>query len=385
MRLLQINVTANWGSTGKIAEEIGNLAIEQGWESWIAYGRGKPKSSSNLIRVGNDRDMKIHGIQSRLFDNHGLASQRATKEFIRQIRVIKPTLIHLHNIHGYYLYYPALFTFLKEYGAPVVWTLHDCWAFTGHCAYYDYAKCLKWQTSCYDCPQKRSYPASIWLDRSEKNFMAKKKAFLGVRNITLVPVSEWLRGELAKSFLSGYHARTIHNGIDLSVFTLSQVSDRDEKRKVILGVANVWDKRKGLEEFVKLRRLLSEEYLIILVGLSQKQISTLPAGITGIRRTENVRQLADLYSMADVFVNPTLEDNFPTTNLEAGGSPEAIDDKTGIVVPYRDVETLAAKVKSACESSTFISGNCRQRAESLFDKHKAFKEYINLYKTLLNI
>ncbi|MBD5353584.1 MAG: glycosyltransferase [Bacteroides sp.] len=393
--LLQINVTANWGSTGKIAEDIGKLAIEVGWESWIAYGRGEPTSKSNLIRIGNDWDMRLHGLQSRLLDNHGLASKKVTKEFIDRIKEIKPDIIHLHNIHGYYLNYPLLFDFLKEYGAPIVWTLHDCWPFTGHCAYYDFAKCDHWQIECHDCPQLRSYPASLWRDRSKDNFYQKKESFLGVDNLTFVPVSDWLHNELSKSFLAQYPAVTIHNGIDLSVFTPSDTLVTDSTKKVVLGVASVWDRRKGLDEFIKLRKLLPDNYTIILVGLSHDQIATLPQGITGLRRTENVRQLVDLYSMADVFVNPTLEDNFPTTNLEAlacgtpvitydtGGSPEAIDGQTGIVVPYQDVDVLAEKVRYLCESAPFAIGQCRLRAEKNYDKQKVFKQYINLYNNLV--
>lgn len=394
-RLIQINVTANWGSTGKIAEDIGKLAIADGWESWIAYGRGNPQSESNLVRVGNDFDMRLHGLQSRLLDNHGLASKSATKKLTKRIREINPDIIHLHNIHGYFLNYPLLFDFLKEFEKPVVWTFHDCWPFTGHCAYYDFAKCDKWKTECHDCPQLKSYPTSLFRDNSSHNFFKKKQSFLGVKNMTLVPVSEWLNKEIGKSFLGDYPIKTIHNGIDLNVFTTGDVKKTDDSKKVILGVASVWDKRKGLNEFVKLRNILPKEYLIILVGLSQDQISSLPEGITGIRRTENVRQLADLYSMADVFVNPTLEDNFPTTNLEAlacgtpvityrtGGSPEAVDEKTGAVVACQDVQALAECIRHICETSVFSSDDCRKRAEWNYDKTNVFKEYLNLYNSLI--
>ena len=393
--LLQINVTASWGSTGKIAEDIGKLAIDAGWDSWIAYGRGNPTSQSNLIRIGNDWDMRIHGLQSRLFDNHGLASKKVTEDFIHRIKEIKPDVIHLHNIHGYYLNYQILFRYLKEYDVPIIWTLHDCWPFTGHCAYYDFAKCSRWQTECHDCPQLKSYPASVWRDRSTKNFLTKKDSFLGCRSLTFVPVSDWLNGELKKSFLSDYPAVTIHNGIDLSVFTPSETTIKDSTQKVVLGVASVWDKRKGLEEFVKLRKLLPGNYHITLVGLSNDQISTLPDGITGIRRTENVRQLADLYSMADVFVNPTLEDNFPTTNLEAlacgtpvityrtGGSPEAIDDATGFIVDYQDVEALARQIVTVCETGAISANVCRKRAENFYNKKIVFQQYITLYNNCL--
>lgn len=395
-KLLQINVTANWGSTGRIAEDIGKLAIAEGWESWIAYGRGNPKSESNLVRIGNDWDMRWHGLESRLLDNHGLASRRVTRKFIEDIKKISPDIIHLHNIHGYYLNYPILFDFLKEWGGPVLWTLHDCWPFTGHCAYYDYSRCDRWKTACHHCPQLRAYPASIGLDRSQKNYKDKKTAFLDCPDLTFIPVSDWLKKELSKSFLHDYPAITIHNGIDTDIFHPIEQKEIKSDKKVVLGIASVWDRRKGLDEFVKLREKLPENYLIILVGLSQDQISTLPNGITGIRRTENIGQLVGLYCMADVFVNPTLEDNFPTTNLEAlacgtpvityatGGSPEAIDDKTGFVVEYQNVDMLAEKVIEICERFPFSALDCRDRALRLYNKRDVFKQYIQLYKSLLN-
>ena len=392
--IIQINVTANWGSTGKIAEDIGKLAMQNGFESWIAYGRGKPKSQSNLIRIGNDYDMKIHGLKTRLFDNHGLVSKNVTKEFIEKIKEIKPDIIHLHNIHGYFLNYPVLFDYLKEWGGPVVWTLHDCWPFTGHCSHYTYNQCYKWQSQCSNCPQLKSYPASFFLDRSSKNFQDKKEAFLGLSNLTIIPVSDWLAKEVKKSFLKDYPVQVIHNGVNLNVF--KPIGDlKNHNEKMILGVASVWNDRKGLEEFFKLRELLPEDYKITLVGLTPKQIKSLPNGIVGITRTENVDQLVELYNKASVFVNPTLEDTFPTTNLEAlacgtpvityntGGSPETVDDKTGLVVDYRDVNQLSEKVKLAVENKSFSSKDCRKRADNFFDKNKAYCSYINLYNSFL--
>lgn len=393
-RLLQVNVTANWGSTGKIAELIGQKAIEAAWESWIAYGRGKPQSRSKLIRIGNDLDMRLHGVQSRLLDNHGLASKQATKDFIEKVKEIKPDIIHLHNIHGYYLNYKILFDYLKEWGGPVVWTLHDCWPFTGHCAYYDYAKCDKWKIQCHDCPQLKSYPSSVWRDRSQLNYIDKKSSFLGMPDLTLVPVSDWLKGEVGNSFLNDYPAQTIHNGIDINVFRPKLVK-KEEGQFVILGVASVWDQRKGLDQFLEIRKHLPDNYHIVLVGLNQQQISSLPQGITGIRRTDNVEQLVDLYNMADVYANPTLEDNFPTTNIEAlasgtpvltyntGGSPEAIDCQTGAIVPYANPEAMAKSIVDVCEQKSINRLNCRDRAVRLFDSANVYPQYINLYNSLL--
>lgn len=390
-KLLQINVTANWGSTGKIAEDIGILAINSGWESFIGYGRKDADSSSYLIKIGDSKDQKIHGLQSRILDNHGLASKNATKNFIEEIKFIQPDVIHLHNIHGYYINYPILFNFLKEWGGPVVWTLHDCWPFTGHCAHYTYVKCDRWKNKCGFCPQTSNYPASLLFDRSVKNLQDKKDAFLGLPNLTLVPVSDWLAGEVKQSFLRDYPVKVIKNGINLNVFKPIPNIKNPDNQKLILGVSSVWPDRKGLKDFIKLRNFLPEEYKIKLVGLSPNQIKSLPSGIEGVSRTENINQLVEIYNLATVFVNPTLEDTYPTTNLEAiasgtpvityktGGSPEAVDDKTGIVTEPGNVLELADKIKFVCENNPFSPEDCRKRAEELFDKNKNFQQYLGLY------
>lgn len=397
-KLFQINITANWGSHGKIAEEIGQLAISRGWESYIAYGRWLNPSESELIHIGSSLDEKCHGLQSRLFDNHGLASIQSTKRFINEIEQIKPDIIHLHNIHGYYLNYPILFECLKRTQVPVVWTLHDCWAFTGHCAYFTFADCSRWKTGCHDCPNKKNYPASLFLDRSKRNYDLKKKIFNSVGNLTLVPVSEWLRDLLSDSYLKDIPKRCIHNGIDLDVFKESDMlKGLFPDKKIVLGVCSVWERRKGMEDFIKLRSSLDGRYLIVLIGLTKKQIESLPEGIIGIERTNNVLELAAYYSRADVFVNPTYEDNFPTTNLEAlacgtpvvtyntGGSPEAIDERTGLVIPTGDEKALADGIIMICTNNNQkeTSMACRLRAEQLFNKNDRYQEYMYLYESLL--
>ena len=217
-KLLQVNVVANSGSTGKIAENIGKLAIKNGWECYIAYGRGKPKSSSHLIRIGNNWDMYMHGIQSRLFDNHGLASVGATRRFIEEIEGLKPDVIHLHNIHGYYLNYKLLFEYLATINTPVVWTFHDCWSMTGHCSHFDATGCNRWQSECYDCPLKGEYPASMFMDASKRNFRLKKRLFSSVKDMTIVAVSQWLADIVEKSYMADYPIRVINNGVDVEVF-----------------------------------------------------------------------------------------------------------------------------------------------------------------------
>ena len=400
-RLLQINITATWGSHGRIAEEIGQLAMQNGWESYIAYGRWANPSKSHLIKIGSMWDERWHGVQSRLLDNHGLASKKATNQLINVIKEIKPDLVHLHNIHGYYLNYPLLFDYLSHANIPVVWTLHDCWTMTGHCSHFMISGCEKWKTECYDCCELKEYPTSWWRDGSRTNYQKKTYWFNLIPDMTLVPVCDWLSGVVSDSFLNGNKKRRIYNGIDLAVF--SPQGDRDEGAKHntkyhVIAVASKWTDRKGLSDIVQIRGLLGEDYQITLVGLTKKQCENLPHNINGIVRTNSVKELAGLYSSADVFINPTYEDNFPTTNIEAlacgtpvvtyrtGGSPEAIDNQTGIVVEVGDINGVVDGIKKVCQSDHKEETRrlCRERAVKYFNKDDRYKEYLDLYQSLLN-
>lgn len=398
--LLQINTTCNWGSHGRIAEEIGQLVINRGGDSYIAYGRYINQGNSTPLKIGNKWGIYNHVLQTRLFDKHGLASQKATQKLINEIIKIKPDIIHLHNIHGYYINYPILFHFLSNYNVPVIWTLHDCWSFTGHCAHYVFKHCNKWKTTCQKCPQLNQYPISWGIDRSTQNHIDKRTWFTSLKKLTFVPVSNWLSHELKESFLKDFPIRVIHNGININNFSPRNISKEEKginNKHVILGVASVWSNRKGLDDFIKIRELLSNEYSIILVGLSSKQIRNLPKGIIGIQRTNSITELAEFYSIADVFLNPTWEDTFPTTNLEAlacgtpvityhtGGSIEAIDEKTGIIVEPGDIETLVNEIKRICNRTdkNIIRKYCRQRAIEYFDKNQRYEDYYQLYLDLL--
>lgn len=395
--LLQINVTSNWGSTGKIAEHIGVLAQQSGWDSYIAYGRYANPSRLNTIKIGNIVDVYEHYIENRFFNREGLASRKATKKFLKQIDEINPDIVHLHNIHDHYLNYKLLFEYLAKKKIPVVWTQHDCWAFTGHCAHFDGISCNKWIKDCDGCPQIKSFS----LDRSKENYELKRSLFTSLSSLTLVPVSDWLRRLLIRSFLKEQSICVIKNGIDLDVFKQNNhiVDIRTKynlgKRKIIMGCASVWTQSKGLADFVKLRNLLPiSDYTIILVGLSKEQISNLPEGIIGLERTNSLSELVELYSIADMFVNPTYSDTYPTTNLEAlacgtpvitymtGGSPESVDEKTGIVVEQGNINALANAIVGMTKDSS-ISDACRKRAEEYFDNKKCFEKYINLYNSIL--
>lgn len=379
MKVIQINSVCGVGSTGRIALDIHNSLTEQGHESFIAYGKEPAKGCDKAIRIGSDLDVNIHGLYTRIFDRHGLASNKATEKLIKTIEKIQPDIVHLHNMHGYYLNYEIFFKFLKVSGLPVVWTLHDCWPFTGHCAYFTFVGCDRWQKGCYDCPQKQNYPGSFFLDNSRENYERKKKAFTGINNLTIVTPSNWLANLVKDSFLREHEIAVVPNGIDTAVFRPVKSSFKAkhniENRFMILGVASVWDKRKGLEHFVELAGMLQQDEVIVLVGLTQKQISRLPGNIIGISRTNNVHELVEIYSAADVFLNPTLEDNYPTVNLEAqacgtytitfdsGGSGETIiDSSLGRICSERDAKELREKLNEFREARTVM--NLEERGSS---------------------
>lgn len=399
--IVQIN-SFDSGSTGNIAKQINQEAEKQGYTTYFLFGRfwkKRHKLLPNEIEVGDRLSCGVHLLLGRLFDRVGLGSYFATKRIIKILKKLNPDIIHLHNIHGYYLNYPLFFAYLKKANIPVVWTLHDCWALTGHCSHFDLCGCNRWQSTCYNCAQKREYPKSILLDNSKSNFLQKKKHFtsLGDR-LTLVPVSYWLEGIVKLSFFKDSNIHTIHNGVDLSAFKPNAINNHLNKNSfTILGCAAPWSDRKGFSDFIKLREKLPGKYKIVMVGLSDEQIAILPEGIKGLKRTQNIQELVELYSSADVFVNATYEDNFPTVNIEAlacgtpvvtyktGGSPEAIDENTGVVVPRGDVVRLSQAVIQMClkAKNIEIRDNCRKRAENFYDKKNCFEEYITMYKSIV--
>lgn len=399
-KLLQINVAANWGSHGRIAEEIGLEAMAQGWESYIAYGRYANPSKSHIVKIGDLFDQCLHGAQSLLLDRHGLASCGPTKKLIKEIELIKPDLIHLHNIHGFYLNYPILFRYLSTIDIPVVWTLHDCWAFTGHCAWPIHGHCDRFQKQCYHCPlQSKGYPKSFLLDRSRSNFKLKKRYFRSLKDLHLVTVSRWLEQQVRLSFMQDMDIRTIYNGLDTEVFRPSGTPPTSvtDGHPLVLGVCNAWYDWKGLHDMAALRELLPDEYEIMVVGVNEDQMHRLPEGITCIRRTDSVSQLAEIYSQADVFVNPSKVESFGMTTAEAlscgtpaivydtSACPEVVDNLTGRVVPLGDVNALSEAIIDLCNQSGCEQTRqaCRERAIRLFNRQDRYKEYMQLYNEVL--
>lgn len=396
MKVLQINSVCGIRSTGRICTDIAEVLQQQGHECKIAYGRETvpEKYQRFAVRIGSDFSVKADGIKTRIFDNAGFNSVKSTKRFLNWVKEYNPDIIHLHNLHGYYIHIGLLFDFLKSFGKPVVWTLHDCWAFTGHCAYYDFAGCDKWKTQCFDCPQKKEYPASLFSDRSKENYSEKSVIFNSLDNLYLVAVSDWIASQIERSFLKSKPLTVINNGIDLNNFkpTISNFKEKHSinNKRVFLGVASIWDRRKGFDTFLELSKMINSDEALVMVGLNKEQLRLLPKNIIGIERTNSIQELAEIYSAADVFVNPTGEDNYPTVNLEAlacgtpvvtyntGGSPESISEGNGIVVPKGDVAALLNAARTVQPNRENIVRDAQR-----FDKRKKYIEYLEFYERCL--
>lgn len=393
-KLLQINhVLSDFGSTGKIVNQIGDAAIRDGWESYIAYGRWGCKSHSHLIKIGNSWDVACHGLLTRLTDRHGLYSSQATRQLIKQIETVSPDLIHLHCLHGYYLNYQLLFNYLKTVGIPIVWTLHDCWPFTGHCAHFTRARCNKWKTQCHHCPIRNDYPSSF-RDGSKENYRLKKESFTNIPNMTIVTVSDWLKSVTHESFLGNYKIQTIYNGTDTNIFRPHK--SQPNSRFTVLGVAGMWYADKGLYDFYKLRKQLSPLVGITLIGLNDKQMRTLPKGITGRPKTQSADELAQAYSDADIVVNLSYQETFGMTTAEgmACGTPcivynttacpELITPDTGTIVPLGNIKQVAKAIMDIRKrGKASYTDKCRTRAVECFDKNKQYNKYITLYNSLI--
>lgn len=389
MKVLQVNTTYNIGSTGRIVAGIDNVLKSFGVDSYCAFGYGN-QVDDHHYKIINWLDSKIHNFLSRLSDSQGLHSSYRTKLFIDYVRQVNPDIVHLHNLHGNYLNIDILFKYLQNSQCKVVWTLHDCWPFTGHCAYFDLVQCEKWKTNCYNCPQIKAYPSSL-IDNCMSNFKLRKKLFTSLGNrLVLVPVSYWLAGLLKESFFNSQRVHTIHNGINLANFKRIDIAIQ---RPYILGVAASWDSRKGFQDFIKLRKILDKSIDIVLVGLSSSQISKLPEGIKGIQRTSNVQELAKLYSGASVFVNTTYEDNYPTVNLESiacgtpvityntGGSPESVMEGCGVVIPQGDISLLQQAIIKLLDYN-YSSVQLENYAAAHFNENDCFRLYYELYKSI---
>ena len=402
MRIAQINAVT-FGSTGRIMLQIAEQARSHGHEvyTYSPYPFSKkyqkcPDAPVGHAYFGTWAERRAGNLLGRVFGLDGCYMKRGTKKLVKELRAQKIELLHLHNLHGYCIHLPTLFDYIKKDKIKVIWTLHDCWSFTGHCPHFDMIGCDKWKTGCHDCPQLREYP-QCRVDNSKRQYKQKQAWFKGVADMTLVTPSQWLADLTRKSFLKDYPVKVINNGIDLTVFKPTKSDFRRkyhcEGKKLVLGVSFGWDKKKGFDVFLELAKRLDDSYRIVLVGTNEQIDRQLPNNVISIHRTENQRELAEIYTAADVFVNPTREENYPTVQMEAlacgtpvvafrtGGCPEILDRDSGIVVEKGDVVAMEKGIICILEKKTY-SVRSQNWCIYDFDKCNCFKKYVNLYNGL---
>lgn len=395
MRIIQINSTCGIGSTGKIAVGISRLLTQSNADNYIFCSFQSSKYPLG-IRFCNKSYTNIQAMQSYFFGNYGFNSVAITKRMVSEIERLNPDIVHLHNIHGHDCNLEILFSYFKERKIKLIWTFHDCWAFTGYCTYFSMNDCNKWKNECEKCTQRSTY--SLLFDRSNELFHRKKRLFDGL-DMTIVTPSIWLADIVKQSFLKDYPIEVINNGIDLEVFKpissdFKQKYHIPDKKSIVLGVAFYWDARKGLDFFTALsQRLDKEKYQIVLVGIDKRIERQLPNNIITINRLQSQSELAAIYSSSDVYVNPTREDNYPTVNIESlacgtpvltfrtGGSPEMLDETCGSVVECGDIDALESEIIRICTDKPYSQEACIRKAKA-FDKNERFKEYLKLYERI---
>lgn len=394
MRVMQINATV-LSSTGGICRGLAEEMNAHGIKNRIVYSQGELEENElDLLRLGDLSYLKRQAVRSHIFGNFGFNSKKLTKKLMEAIEDYQPDIVHLHNIHTHNCHMTMLFEYFKQRRQRLVWTFHDCWPFTAYCPHFTICGCEQWKTGCRKCPQYKDY--SLFFDRSRELYQKKKDLAEGL-DLTIVTPSDWLAEIVRQSFFGSYPIITVHNGIDTSVFRPTESSFREDhgispKQKMILGVAFGWGYKKGLDVFCRLAELLDgDRYRIVLVGVDDSVKGTLPPHITAIARTADQKELAAIYTAADIFVNPTREEVLGLVNIEAnacgtpvvtfdaGGSPECIDETSGAVVPCDDTDALVKRIEELCSVNPKAEEDCIRRA-ALFDQHKTYRDYISIYE-----
>lgn len=393
MKVLFVNSVCGYGSTGKIVERLAREVESRGGESLVCYGRYDYLGEVRAVKITSKTENYVNAFNARLLDNDGFGLKSPTKRLIKVIEEFKPDVINLHNLHGYYLNMKVLFEYLASTDIKIVWTLHDCWSLTGHCVHFEYAKCDKYLSGCFDCPQKKEYPTALLLDNSKNNYKKKQASYEKIKkeNLIVVTPSLWLKNIVEKSILSRFETVCIYNGVDLQNFEYK----KGDVKKTVLTVASTWTEKKGYKDVIELASRLRGEYKVAMVGVSDNQEDELNGtGIVAIKRTSNQKELAELYRNALVFVNPTYEDNFPTTNIEAlasgtpvityktGGSVEVIEKGNGYVVKQGNIDDLINKIRLV-EKDDFDRKAISDNAKAKYSDYKMSEKYMTIFNTLI--
>lgn len=404
MRIAIVNML-HTGSTGRIMFEIAQCARAAGHEvntySPCLYQLGGAATLPAIKHhgyFGSAGENRLHVLLAKATGFHGCFSTFATRQLLKDLDDFRPDVIHLHNLHNWTVDVGCLFAYIKKRNMKVVWTLHDCWSMTGRCAYFTIAGCDRWKTGCHHCPSLESYP-SAYVDQSRILWNLKKKWFAGIENMLIITPSQWLADIVKQSYLAEYPLKVVNNGIDLNVFKVTEENVKNHygieaEDHMVLGVAFDWTERKGLDVFIRLAERLDKNYRILLVGTDDSVDKQLPDNIISIHRTNNAQELALLYNAADVFINPTREDIYSMTNLEAlacgtpvitfrtGGAPETVDESCGSVIDCDDAEALEKEVIRVCTEQPYTREACVSWAKH-FDMHKRFEDYVRIYEKIV--
>lgn len=383
-RILFINSVCGFGSTGRIVADLSKI---DEFETLVCFGRKKDYANVDSYKLSIFFDNVSGALNTILFDNNLNICNKATKRLINKIKEFNPDIIHLHNLHGYYVNIEMLFKFLKEYNKPIVWTLHDCWPITGYCPHFDGINCDKYKNECYNCQHKFSYPFSLFKQNVKNDFYKKKELFNDLNNLILVTPSNWLSNILSDSFLSKHKKIVINNGIRLNDY---KTTKHKEEQFTILAASSIWSKEKGIDELNKIIPLLDKDIKIKVIGKGSNKVKNCIA----IKRTNSKKEMIDLYSSSHLFINPTLEDNFPTVNIESlacgtpvltyntGGSPEILDKDSGIVIEKTNYKEMARMINELKNNYHFDSNKCIERSR-MFSLDNMIKKYQELYESLL--
>lgn len=401
MKVLMINPVCGIGSTGRICADLAVMLEARGHDVKIAYGRGivPERYQKYAVKIGGKLDAPLHALKARLADATGFGSKAATKCFIRWVKEFDPDVIHLHNLHGYYVNLDVLFAYLRSCGKPILWSFYDCWSFTGHCAHFDYNQCNKWKNGCHDCANLQEYPQS-YLNRSAKNFQKKQRLFTNIPNLQLILPSGWMQRMVEQSYMQAYPTHLLPNGIDLQMFQennlISKIDLGIGNKCMVLGVSSVWSKTKGIEDIISITKKLPQaDYQIVLAGQLPSSVR-LPENVIHIERTHDITQLCSYYSAADVFINPTLQETQGLTTVEAlacgtpaiiynsGGAPECLDDTCGIVVPRGDVDGMIQALEDIRTGKRQFSPEDCKAAAQKYSKDDLYQPFLALYARLTN-
>lgn len=398
MKILQINTVSTVGSTGRIVAEICTAAQEKGYNTLTAYSYGEENSVLSGYKISTQASRRMSVLKCRLFGENVHLAKNDTKKLVKKIKEYAPDIVHLHNLHGYYLDFEILFDCLREIDVPVVWTLHDNYAFTGHCTYPERMDCKKYETLCHSCPAKKRYPKSLFFDTAKKSYLEKKRIFTSVPKLHVVTPSHWLGGCAKNSFLGKFPVTVINNGVNTQIFRPTESDVFDEIRKnhsfITISAAATWGKAKGYDILLEIAKKMPPYVHMVVVGVTKELKDSMPPNMTGVLKTNDAYELARLYSAADVFVNPTRNDTFSMVNVEAfscgipvitsdaGGTKETISPESGTVVKSEDCDAFCRAILSYAENAP--SKEAVLKHAERFSSKVMTENYLNLYKEILN-